>query len=273
MSLNRTFAVLLAALAVTACEKNAVRDLTAPVPTARIKFFNYGVNAPAVHFYAGDTKLTATTTASCSAAKNPPVTANDSLCLTTGVQSTLGVAYGSSASGGLYTGVEPGQYTFAGRLAADQATVISSVSTTIESGKAYSYYQGGIYNATTKTVDGFLVEDNFSSTIDWTVAEVRLVNAIGNSQSMTLSLINTETSQEVPIGTAVAYRTASPFVRIAPGAYNLRVRFAGSTSDQVILANMAFEPGRVYTLAARGDMTVTSATATNRPTIEQTVNR
>jgi hypothetical protein len=30
---------------------------------------------------------------------------------------------------------------------------------------------------------------------------------------------------------------------------------------------------RVYTVSARGDMTVTSTTATNRPTLDNTANR
>ncbi|MDP9348242.1 MAG: hypothetical protein M3P24_03730, partial [Gemmatimonadota bacterium] len=60
MNLHRTFAVLLCAATLAACEKNAVQDITGPVPSARVKFFNFGVNAPQVNFYANDTKMTAT---------------------------------------------------------------------------------------------------------------------------------------------------------------------------------------------------------------------
>ena len=45
MSLHRSFAALAAcAIALTACEKNAVQDITGPVPSAGIKFFNWGVD-------------------------------------------------------------------------------------------------------------------------------------------------------------------------------------------------------------------------------------
>lgn len=273
MRLHRLVTALLSVVALAACEKNAVRDLTGPLPTARIKFFNFGLNSPAVHFYAGDRKISASLTGLCSAAKNPPVTANDSLCLTLGRESTAGIAYGDAASSGLYSGIDPGQYTFAARLASNQSTVVSSIPTTIENGKAYSYYQSGLYNATTKTADGFIIEDNFPSTIDWSVSLVRFVNAISNAQPLTLSVINTETAQEVAIGTGTAYKTGSAFVSLPPGTYDLRVRSAGSTTSQILRTNVSFEPGRVYTIAARGDMTVTSPTATNRPLLEFSRNR
>ena len=118
MSLHRSFAALVCAIALTACEKNAVQDLTGPMPSAGIRFFNWSLNSPSVHFYAGDAKLTATTSASCSLASNPPVTANDTLCFTEGIQSTAGIAFGSVSSGRRYTAIEPGQYTFTGRTTA-----------------------------------------------------------------------------------------------------------------------------------------------------------
>jgi hypothetical protein len=36
---------------------------------------------------------------------------------------------------------------------------------------------------------------------------------------------------------------------------------------------VSFSPGRVYTITARGDMTVTSSTATTRPQLDNTANR
>ncbi|HEU4879977.1 MAG TPA: hypothetical protein VFT21_11020, partial [Gemmatimonadaceae bacterium] len=89
-------AVLLCAAALTACEKNAVQDITGTVPASSVRFFNFGVNAPSVNFYANDRKMTAITSA-------------------TGAESTLGTAYGSVGSGGFYSGIEPGQYTFTGK--------------------------------------------------------------------------------------------------------------------------------------------------------------
>jgi hypothetical protein len=270
MQLHRAFTPLLAVLALAACEKDGVRDLTAPLPSAGIRFFNFGVGSatPSVHFYAGDTKITATSSTLCQSAADPPVTANDTVCVTVGRQSATGVAYGGVGSGGLYSGIEPGQYTFGARLVSDYTTVVSSAPATIEAGKFYSYYQSGFYNATARTADAFVVEDNFPDTIDWTVAHVRFVNAINNSQPMTLYITNAVTTQETTVGGEAAYKMAGNF-----GLYDLRTRYTGSTTNQIVRTGVPFEPGRVYTITARGDMTVTSTTATNRPFLDNTANR
>ena len=42
--------MLCCAIALAGCEKNAVQDITGSLPGARIKFFNFGVNAPQVNF-------------------------------------------------------------------------------------------------------------------------------------------------------------------------------------------------------------------------------
>lgn len=47
---------------------------------------------------------------------------------------------------------------------------LSSVNTTIEDGKYYSFYMSGIYNTTAKNVEGFVVEDNFAIATDTTTA-------------------------------------------------------------------------------------------------------
>ena len=275
MSLHRSFAALLCAVALTACEKNAVRDLTGPLPSAGIRFFNFSVTAPPVHFYAGDEKLTATTSASCSDAANPPVTASDTACFNAGIESTVGIGFGGVSSGRRYTGIEPGQHTFSGRITAatDKGTIVSTVPATIEAGKFYSYYQSGVYNTATKTADGFIVVDDFPATIDWTVTLVRLVNAVHNAPAMTLYARNVETNEEFTIGGAVAYKAAGAFTTLPPGTYNLRARATGATTDTFTRTNTTFEPGRVYTINTRGDFTSTSTTAANRRFLDLTQNR
>ena len=254
----RCLAVLLCAAALAACEKNAVQDITGPLPAARVKFFNFGVNAPAVNFYAGDTKMTAVGSA-------------------TGSESTAGVNYGVGApgAGGLYAGISPGQYTFSGRIAAatDKDVPISSIPATVADGMHYSFYQSGFYNAATKTVDGFMVEDVFPAAIDYSAAHVRFVNAIFNANPMTLYAKHRETGEEIAIGGAVPYKSASPFIAIPEGVYDLSTRYAGSATNRIVRTGVSFNAGRVYTVAARGDMTVTSSTASTRPFLDLTVNR
>ena len=252
----RCLAVLLCAAALAACEKNAVQDITGPLPAARVKFFNFGVNAPAVNFYADDMKVTAVGSS-------------------TGVESTSGVTYGNVASGNLYTGIAPNQYTLSGRIAGatDKNLPISSLTATIADGKQYSYYQSGLYNPATKTVDAFIVEDNFPAAIDHSAAHVRFVNAIFNANPMTLYAKNQETGVEIPIGGAVPYKSAGVFTPVPNGVYDLVTRYPGSNTSVISRTGVSFSAGRVYTIGARGDMTVTSATAASRPILDNTSNR
>lgn len=257
MKLFRSLALALCAFSLTACEKNAVQDITGTLPGARIKFFNFGVNAPQVNFYANDTKVTAINSA-------------------TGVESNIGVAYGAVAAGGLYSGIEPGQVTLSGRIAAavDKDLPISTVATTLENGKSYSFYMSGFYNTTSKSVEGFVIEDPYVDRDDFSTAYVRFVNAISNSSPMTLYITGTTpVTAEVAVGGPVAYKSGSAFVAVPNGVYNLATRTTGSTTNAIVRTGVSFVAGRIYTIGARGDITVTSTTATNRPFLDNTLNR
>lgn len=267
----RLFASLVAATVVVACgEKNAAQHIAAPTAGSAVKFFNFGVNAPAVNFYANDQKISAVSTSVCNNGVDGKTT--DTLCLTTGRESNNGTGYGANAStAGLYYSVAPGSYTLSGRITAvtDNGVAISNTTATLENGKFYSYYLSGIYNTTTKTVEAFVVEDPMP-TMDLTTAYVRFVNASSNSQSMTLHLKNAS-GADTTVGAAVAYKGASAFVRIDPGNYDLSTYLTGSTTPVITRTGVAFNIGRVYTVTAYGDMTV--ATGTNKPTLDNTVNR
>jgi hypothetical protein len=256
MNLFKAFVLTLCVGALAACEKNAVQNITGPLPSARVKFYNFGVNAPAVNFFANDTKMTAITSS-------------------TGAESAVGVGFGGVAAGDRYVAISPGQYTLSGRISAvvDKDLPISSVAAPIADGKHYSFYQSGIYNSTEKTVDGFVIEDNFPAAIDWSVALVRLVHAISNAGPLTLFAVNTETGVETPIGGQVAYRSGGAFTALPPGLYDIRARAPGSTANVIVRTGVGLAPGRVYTIGARGDMTVTSTTAATRPFLDVTINR
>lgn len=255
MTRFRAYAALLCAAAFAACDKNAVQDLTGPLPEARIMFFNFGIGAPPVTFYANDTKMTAIFSA-------------------TGAESVAGTTYGNVAAGGFYTAIEPGQYTLSGRITTevDKGTPISTLPATIEAGKHYSFYQSGVYNATTKTVDSFIVEDPFIEERDWSVAYVRFVNAIHNAAPMTLYAKNRDsTGVEVTIAGPVAYKSAGAFTAVPNGVYDLSTRYTGSGTNAITRTSVTFVAGRVYTVTARGDITSTSTT--NRPFLDNTANR
>ncbi len=253
--MNRSLAALalLCVVALAACEKNTVQDITGPLAASRIKFFNFGVSAPGVNFYANATKMTAITSG-------------------TGTESTNGVTYGGAGNGGLYSAVASGPYTLTGRIAAavDKDLPIATVTTTIADGKFYSFYMSGVYNTGTKTVEAFVVEDPVPA-LNYTVAYVRFVHAISNANPMTLYAKNTDTTvtkDSIAIGGEVAYQAAGPFTAVPNGVYNLITRYTGSNTSVLTRNAVSFVAGRIYTIGARGDTTVASTRA-----LDNTPNR
>lgn len=252
---------LLCAATVSSCGDNAVQKITAAVPGANVKFFNFGVNAPSVNFYANTTKMTAINSS-------------------TGAEAITGTAYpvagaGGAGNGGFYSGIAPGSYTLTGNIAAatDKDLAISKLTASLADGKYYSFYQSGFYDATAKTIDSFVVEDPFIAQFDFNVAYVRLVNASSNSQAMTLYAKLPATAVEVALGGAVAYKGAGAFTAIPTGIYDLSTRTTGSSTNAISRTAVTFLAGRVYTISALGDMTVTSTTAATRPVLNNTLNR
>ena len=249
-------AALLGAAALSACDKTAVQDIAGPTQNTRIRFFHFGVGAPSVNFYADNTKMTAVSS-------------------TSGQELATGTAYGGVGSGGFYSAVSPGQHQLSGRIpstaTADKDLAISTLTTTLDNGKWYSYYLSGTYNTTSKTVDSFIVEDPVPAEIDFAAVTVRFVNAISNSSPMTLyAKATTPDSTVYTIGGNVAYKGAGVFTKIPGGSYNLYTRTAGSTTNVITRNGVAFTPGRVYTIGARGTI---GATGTPAPFLDNTANR
>ena len=120
----RALGTVLCVTALASCDKNAVQVLPSEPPlSSRVKFFNFGIGAPGVNFYANGTKMTAISSG-------------------TSTESTTGVAYGGVGNGGAYSTIAPGTYTLTGRIAAtiDKNLAIATVDTTIADGKFYSLY-------------------------------------------------------------------------------------------------------------------------------------
>lgn len=254
-------AVLLGAALLCSCDlfggDHGLRDITAPVPSARVKFHNFSPSSVGVNFYANDQKVTAVLTSACT----KPATAADSLtCADAGKESTTGVKYADVASGGRYAAIAPGQYTLTAKPAAAN-NVVASVSQTLADGKYYSFFMSGIYSTATNTADAFVVEDPIpAGPVDYTVAFVRLVNAVSDGTgALTLYATDVETSAETAIGGAVAYKAAGTFVSVPAGTYNLAARYTGSSSNLISRTGVALVGGRVYTITSRGS-TATTAT-------------
>ena len=256
----RIAAALLTVAAVAACDKNSVQVLPSDPPlSSRIKFFNFGVNAPGVNFYADAIKMTAIQSG-------------------TNSEATTGVAYGGVGNGGAYSQIAPGSHALTGRIAAtaDKDLPIATVTTTIADGKFYSYYMTGFYNTTAKTSDAFVLEDTYPEDIDWSVALVRFVHAIPNANALTLHAANTITFDTAAVGGAVAYKNAGTFTALEPGVYNLYARYTDSTTNKIVRTAVTLSGGRVYTVTARGDITVaptTTCPSTSTTCLDNTTNR
>jgi hypothetical protein len=266
MTKSRSITALACIALLAACGDSAVQKITAAPPGSAIKFYNFGVCGttqttttscmPGVNFYANETKITA-------------------ISSTSGTESSTGTNYGGVGNNGIYSGIEPGTYSVSGRISAagtDKDAPVSNTSVTLEDGKYYSYYLSGFYNTTAKTVDSFIVEDDLPA-VDLTTTYVRFVNAIANANPMALYAKNTTSGVETPIGAEIAYKGASAFVSIPSGTYDLNTRYAGSATNVITRTAVAFVPGKTYTVSARGDITITSTTAINRPFLDNTANR
>lgn len=254
MRIHQLIAAVLSAAALAGCGEKTAQEITTPVSTgAGVRFYNFGVNAPGVNFYANDKKVTAITSS-------------------TGAESTTGTGFGALGNGGNYSVLAAGAYTFTGKIAAttDKDLSISPVSMTIVDGKAYSYYMSGIYDATAKKVDAFIIEDALPS-IDYSQASIRFVNAISNSQPMTLYAKNTTTGVETAIGSTVAYKSAGAFAALVPGIYDLSTRVAGSSTNVITRAGVGFAGGHVYTISSKGDINAT--TGTTARALDNTANK
>ena len=267
----RILTALAAVLTLSACgldlETTAVQDISAPATGGRVLFFNFGIGAPSVNFYAGDRKVTAIASA-------------------TGAEATTGVAYGGVGNGGLYATLAPGTYAFSGRIVGavfDNGLSISSINASLEDGKSYSVFQSGVYDAVTKTVDGFVVTDPYPETFDFSVAFVRFVHASPNSNAMTLNATNTVTSTVTAVGTSVAYKSAGTFIALPAGTYNVtgtcattcNSTGAGNATTTVTRTGITLSAGRYYTIALRGDVTLNPATTSlaNRLLFDFSANR
>jgi hypothetical protein len=122
-------------------------------------------------------------------------------------------------------------------------------------------------------VDGFVVEDPFVEPADFSVASVRFVHGISNSNPMTLYAKSTTTGTEVAVGAEVAYKGAGAFTSLSAGVYDLSTRYTGVSTNAIARTGVSFVGGRVYTIGTRGDITVSSSTAINRPFLDNTANR
>jgi hypothetical protein len=82
---------------------------------------------------------------------------------------------------------------------------------------------------------------------------------------------------EYAIGAEVTYKGAGAFTAIPAGVYDLSTRYTGLTTNAMTRTGVSFVFGRVYTVTARGDITVaatpTACGSANKTCLDNTANR
>lgn len=251
------FLSILCVIALTSCEKNAVQDLSVAPQGPQLKFYNFGVNAPAVNFYVGNQKVSA-------------------VASTTGAEAAGGTVFGGVYPSTGYAAV-PGGGEISARTSSTAAanpgvTIATTSGVAMEDGKQYSFYVTGAFNTETLKADGFLLNDELPGN-DTAHAFVRFVNAgVAQAGLLTVTLKDQANPERPVINLAsdLAFKSATAFTRVPRSLYEITVR--DNTSGTVFVrTGVTFNADRVYTLSMRGNINVTTAPTTRL--IDNTINR
>jgi hypothetical protein len=260
---NKILLCLAVPMLFTACEKSATLDATIEDSMdnkAKVRLYNFSINAPSANFYSDDQKLSATLSAN-------------------GNEAVAGIGFGGTYPTNQYalapTGTRTINFVTPRTLATGANLTVASVTHNFVDQKYYSVFTSGIYDAVAKKCDAFVVEDNFPEEMDPVNTYVRIVNPGHNTTTISLVLqkfvtINTVKTlvEEKVIGAEVPYKGASPFVAVVPGAWELLVTDNGSKKT-VVRAAVALLKDRVYTFALRGNL----VTGTPAPFLDFTTNK
>lgn len=250
-------------LLMNSCKEEAVLNINEPIVGARIKLYNFGINGPTVNFYSSDTKVSAVLSA-------------------TGKESINGISFGSVYPTIGY-GLSPeGQRELKAITPSTITTTtpnmtIASVTGNLVNDKFYSVFVSGVYNATTKQAEMFVVEDDFPKGLDTARTYIRVVNPGSNTSTIKVVLTKTTTVtgqppivEDFPLASGIPYKGASPFVAFKPGFYSITLTDAAS-GKVVTRTATGFLKERIYTLALRGNLVTTTPAVA--PFIDFTTNQ
>lgn len=257
--LNKALVFLVAGLMLSACEKNAIPEITVPLTDngAQMKFFFHVENAPRANFYLDSEKVTAV-------APHADGT-------------VLGNAYGSVYPSNAYVLVPAGNFTMSAidtvSATGGSADVLASAPVSLENGKKYSAYLVG----TTDQYETFITEDKLPPA-DNTKIWWRFMNTMANipfavdvyAVRAAIPAVGDKPAEEVEVlslGKNLAFKQHGEYVQLKPGSYTFKVFPAGTEygdpadpkaktfiQQTIALASL----GRVYTTQIRGTYTETS---------------
>ncbi len=180
-----------------------------------------------------------------------------------------------------YQNVNVGSHTLTFTVAGGAQAASKPV--TVEKGKSYSFF---VYAVDAASADGLVTTDDLTAPAAATTsspgkAKIRLVN-LGQGTPSPLGLATTVAGVSAISGTEAAFGTASPFVEILPGSYNVAVTNGatpvdrgnvgdGSGAGLVTPANYTYQAGKIYTIIYRG-LTGTLVTDALKPTAVLVLN-
>lgn len=243
--INKLILVLAVGTFFTACEENAIPELTVPLNTdqvAQAKFFFHADDAPSVNVFMNGDKVSSVASSTAGAEQ--------------------GSAYGSVFPSNAYAVVPTGTVEISVRDL--EGNDLASSQATISSGNSYSVYLVGNEGS----YEVFAMEDNLPAAnndkIFW-----RFVNTMAeipfevNAYAVRAAVPETDNSPAEParvisLGSNIGFKEGGEYVQLDPGSYAFKIFDATSdydplTSTPFIQHSLALATlGRVYTTQIRG---------------------
>ncbi|WP_460609817.1 DUF4397 domain-containing protein [Hymenobacter terrigena] len=138
---------------------------------------------------------------------------------------------------------------------------VDTKTVTVEKDKNYSYFA---YSTSGTQLAGLVTTDDLTAPSAGK-AKIRLVH-LGQGAATPLKLSATASSAVDVVGTETQFASASPFIEVLPGSYNVAVTSGAastviynvgdgngtSTNDMGTIANKTYEAGKIYTVVYRG---------------------
>lgn len=252
--INLLFAMLI--LVLSSCDKNAFQVIDAPPTGPNFRVYNFAVGGPQINVYVNDVKVSA-------------------IGSTTGKESASGIAaYGIFPGTNSYVNIQnTGNVTIKAmtpiNATANPGVTTTTATTSFDNNKYYSFFTTGIYNTTARTSTSFVIEDKLPA-IDVNFAYVRVVNTVPNATNgFDMKATNKVTNEVVTISGPISFQSASEFIKVPAGIYNLTSTSVNTPTNYVIArVDLELVKGFVYTLAPRGTVVTASTLA-----IDMTRNR
>lgn len=230
----------------------------------QVRFYNFVMNGPTVNFYANGVKSTGITS-------------------TTGKEAANGVGWGGTHPNIGYVEIPAGNNVTIESITPKNMLIPTNNINNYEGGivtsslvipkieplKQYSVYLSGYWDKINKNSKSFYIKDEMPG-VDTASVFMRFVNS-GVEEAGDLKFV--VTSRDTLVGTIVIdekipYGTASKFVAVPYGTYNLKVYT--TKGDSLIRNGIVLNPDRVHTFALRGNILSKSPIA---PWIDNVQNR